>query len=148
MGFDNRYRGERSLDDEFFDELASDFAVTVELARSLFEAARREASLDDYRRTPRQWFAMLVRRRAEREPVPGKRTAIQAALEGRRRSPDADLAPGRRMRTDAEARRRDDFLSWGANWHLRLWNGDRCVGEVALSASDTASSIVGRMPTE
>jgi hypothetical protein len=81
MGFDNRYRGERSPDDEFFDELAADFAVTVEVARSLFEAARLQASLDDYRRSPREWFATLVRCRAEREPVPGKRTAIQAALE-------------------------------------------------------------------
>ncbi len=69
-------------------------------AAVLLRAARREgyrSMSTDGRRA--RWFAMLVRRRADREPVPGKRTAIQAVLEGRRRRADEELAPGRRTLT-------------------------------------------------
>jgi hypothetical protein len=119
MGFDERYR-HHDAEDEEVASLAALHRVDVESAAELLARARREATLDDYRRTPREWFAMLVQRRAAREPVPGKRTAIHAALEGRRRRPDEELAPGRRTLTDAEARRRDQYREWKASEPRRL----------------------------
>jgi hypothetical protein len=122
MGFDERYRHQEGEDEEIA-SLARFHRLDVEVAEELLAQARREAAGDDYRRTPREWFAMLVQRRARLEPVPGKRTAIQAALEGRRRRPDEELAPGRRTRTDAEARRRDDYRAWKAREAQRLDDG-------------------------
>src|SRR5687768_3776068 len=93
-----RYGNDDSSREDLVESLARLHRVDVEVARDLLDEAERAAIGDPYARSVREWFGILADQAHVAEVVPGKRTVVGRALDGRGRR-QSNPIPGRVTRT-------------------------------------------------